>query len=155
LLFVGDAVLTTNPAAGRGVTTSLMQAQQLLSLLDRHGTDFTSCALEFDQWCLANMKPWYEDHVIWDAGLVARWNGADIDFDQPLPSDLICSAAEVDKSLMPVIGAYWTMLAPPSALRTIEPRAREILRSGFRPSFPPGPTRNDLAELLAARTAQV
>ena len=34
LIFVGDAVLTTNPAAGRGVTTSMMQARQLLAILD-------------------------------------------------------------------------------------------------------------------------
>ena len=38
LIFVGDAVCTTTPTAGRGVATSLMQAQQLLFLLDRHGT---------------------------------------------------------------------------------------------------------------------
>ena len=39
LIFVGDAVCTTNPAAGRGVATSMMQAQQLLGLLDEHGRD--------------------------------------------------------------------------------------------------------------------
>jgi len=34
LVFVGDAVCTTNPALGRGVTTSLLQARELLRLLE-------------------------------------------------------------------------------------------------------------------------
>ena len=44
LFFVGDAVCTTNPTFGRGIATSLMQAQQLLRLLDEHGEDFPSCS---------------------------------------------------------------------------------------------------------------
>ena len=39
LVFLGDRVCTTNPAAGRGVTTSLMQARRLVELLDEHGAD--------------------------------------------------------------------------------------------------------------------
>ena len=39
LIYAGDAVCTTNPSAGRGVTTSLRQARQLIALLGEHGRD--------------------------------------------------------------------------------------------------------------------
>lgn len=145
ILFVGDAVLTTNPAAGRGVSTSLMQARHLLATLAKHGADLAAVAGDLDQWGEANMRPWYQDHVAWDAGLLSRWRGEDIDLDQPLPSDLICSLAEVDPSVMPIVGAYQAMLAGPSVLAQIEERARANLRSGFRPSALDGPTRDELA----------
>ena len=152
LLFVGDAVLTTNPAAGRGVTTSWMQARRLLEALDEHGRDFISLSLDFDQWCTEAMRPWFDDHVRWDCGLLSRWHGEPIDFGQPLPSDLICSVAEVDPSVMPTVGAYLSMLAGPSVLSSIEGRAREQLQSGFRPAVPPGPTRDELADLIVSTT---
>jgi len=153
LVFVGDAVLTTNPAAGRGVTTSIMQARRLLELIDANGPDHALTTREFDQWCSANMKPWWRDHVEWDAGLISRWLGADVDFDRPLPSDLICSAGEVDPSLMPLIGAFWAMFVLPDALQQIEPRARELLIGGHRPKAPEGPTRDDLAALIVEHEA--
>ncbi|MGD0193658.1 MAG: FAD-dependent oxidoreductase [Candidatus Dormibacteria bacterium] len=150
LVFVGDAVLTTNPAAGRGVTTSLMQAQRLLRALDEHGSDFTAVSLDFDQWCREAMKPWFDDHVRWDADLISRWRGEPIDFSRPLPSDLICSLAEIDPSVMSVVGPYWGMAVGPSVLSSIEQRAREALQRGFRPAIPPGPTRDELVELVSA-----
>ena len=79
LLFVGDAVLTTNPAAARGVTTSFMQAQRLLDSVDEHGHDFDSVSLDFDAWCTATMKPWFDDQVRGDAGLLSRWRGEPTD----------------------------------------------------------------------------
>ena len=149
ILFVGDAVLTTNPAAGRGVSTSLMHARHVLAALDEHGTDLAAVAGDVDQWCTSTLRPWYDDHVAWDAGLLSRWRGEDIDLDQPLPSDLICSLAEADQSVMPIVGAYQAMLAGPSVLAQIEERARANLKSGFRPSVPDGPTRDELAARIA------
>ncbi len=149
LLFVGDAVLTTNPAAGRGVTTSMMQAQRVLAGIDEHGSDFEAVARDFDQWCTANMRPWFDDHVALDAGQLSRWRSEGIDFAKPLPSDLICSLAEVDPSVMPIVGGYRAMLAGPSVLAQIEERARANLRAGFRPAVPDGPTRDDLVDRIA------
>ena len=44
LIFVGDSVCTTNPALGRGVTTSLLQARELLRLLEEHPHDLAGVA---------------------------------------------------------------------------------------------------------------
>ena len=154
LIFAGDAVCTTNPALGRGVATSLMQAQKLLALLDEHQPDFVACSLEFDRWCAENIKPWFTDHVYWDAELIRRWSGHDIDLTRPLPSDLIMAATEVDPEMRKVVGPYMAMRALPASLAAVEPRAREIYASGWRPPVPEGPTRDELVELITATVAQ-
>jgi hypothetical protein len=148
LLFVGDAVCTTNPTFGRGIATSLMQAQQLLRLLDEHGADFPSCSVAFDAWCTERIKPWFADHVEIDAHRVRRWGGQDIDLSGRLPADLIMAAAEVDPEIGPYIGPYASMSALPSSLDAVQSRAKEVYASGWRPPVPPGPTRDQLAEIV-------
>ena len=154
LIFVGDAVCTTNPSVGRGIATSLMQAQRLLALLDEHRRDFTACSLEFDRWCTENIKPWFSDHVYWDAELIRRWSGQDVDLTKPLPSDLIMAATAVDPEMLKVVGPYMAMHALPASLAAVEPRAREIYASGWRPPVPDGPTRDELVELVDAWSAR-
>ena len=148
LIYAGDAVCTTNPTAGRGVTTSLLQAQRLIQLLEEHGRDFTSCSLAFDHWCTRNIKPWFDDHVYWDADLIRRWSGGDVDLTRPLPPDLVIAAALADPEMMRVAGPYQAMLALPGSLDAVQTRARDIYASGWRPPIPPGPTREDLADLV-------
>jgi flavin-dependent dehydrogenase len=91
LLFVGDSVSTTNPAAGRGVSLGLNQARHLLSLLDTED-DLVTVAGQLDAWCTENIRPWYEDHVYWDATLLKRLAGEDINIDANIPSDGIAAA---------------------------------------------------------------
>ena len=59
-------------------------------------------------------------------------------------------AAAVDPSLMRVVGPYMSMQVLPTALWAIEPRAREIFASGWRPPAHPGPTADELADLITA-----
>jgi hypothetical protein len=81
--------------------------------------------------------------------MVRRWSGADPDLTCRLPSDLITAAAEVDQSMMRFVGPYLTMQALPGTLDAVEPRAREIYAGGWRPPIPPGPTRDEVAGLIA------
>jgi 2-polyprenyl-6-methoxyphenol hydroxylase-like FAD-dependent oxidoreductase len=148
LFFVGDAVCTTNPTFGRGIATSLMQAQQLLRLLDEHGEDFSSCSVAFDAWCTERIKPWFADHVEIDADRTRRWAGQDVDSSGRLPSDLIMAAAQVDPEIGPYIGPYASMSALPSSLDAVQSRAKDVYASGWRPPVPPGPTRDQLAEIV-------
>jgi len=150
LIYAGDAVCTTNPAAGRGVTTSLLQARQLISLLAEHGRDFTACSLAFDHWCAGHIKPWFDDHVYWDTDLIRRWSGQDVDLTRPLPPDLIIAAAQADPEIAKAAGPYQAMLAPPASLDAVQGRARDIYATGWRPPVPPGPTRDELASLVTA-----
>jgi flavin-dependent dehydrogenase len=149
LIFVGDAVCTTNPTAGRGGALSLMQAQTVVQLLDQHGRDFVSASLAFDTWCRDHIKPWFVDHVRWDDHLARRWSGEDVDLSGRLPSDLIVAAAEVAPDMMRVVGPYLGMEALPDTLQAVEPQAREIYAAGWRPPVPEGPTRDELAGLIS------
>ena len=149
VFFAGDAVCTTNPAAGRGVALGLRQAGALLAALAQRDADPHDAAERFDAWCAANIRPWYEDHVYWDATLLRRLAGEDIDTEARIPSDVICAAAEADPGMRPVVGPFMSMEAPPAVLDSVADRARAVLRSGWRPAFADGPSRDELAAVLA------
>jgi hypothetical protein len=127
------------------VTLGLLQAQTLLELMagDRHGA-----AAQLDEWCAQNIKPWYRDHVYWDATLLRRFRGEDLDVDAQIPSDVICAAGEVDPSLAPMVMAYQAMFGTPDVLRPAQERVREILRTGWRPALADGPSRDELAAVI-------
>lgn len=146
--YVGDAVCTTNPAAGRGVSLGLQQAQALLSVLD--AADARDASEQFQAWCDEHIRPWYEDHVMWDAELLRRYARDDLDIHGPLSSDIYCTAAEADPSLLPTVGPVLGMLTTPASLATIDERVRGMLQQGWRPGFTTGPTRDELAERVTA-----
>ncbi len=148
LVHLGDAVCTTNPTAGRGLATGLMQARAFVRLLAEHDGDVPAATLAFDEWCTRWIKPWYDDHMAWDPDEIALLSGADVDLSRPLTSGWITAAVEADPSLMSVAGPYFGMFALPETLTAIEPRARAIYETGWRPAVPAGPTAGDLAELI-------
>jgi 2-polyprenyl-6-methoxyphenol hydroxylase-like FAD-dependent oxidoreductase len=151
LVFAGDSVCTTNPTAGRGVSTSLMQVEHLLALLDDGGgADPQALALAQDAWCHARIRPWFLDHLATDAAQTARWAGEDVDPTRPPTSDLVVSATEVDRSLLGVVGPYLAMHALPDSLAAVHPRVQEIYASGWRPPVAEGPTVDELAGLVGA-----
>jgi 2-polyprenyl-6-methoxyphenol hydroxylase-like FAD-dependent oxidoreductase len=149
LVSVGDAVATTTPIFGRGVTTTFLQVLQLLALLDG-GADPAFVGEPFDAWCEEHMRPWVVDHVHMDGDAVRRWEGGDVDPTRRLPSDLILAAAEREPAIGPATGGYLSMLELPSCLDPVEPLARAVYRSGWRPEFTPGPSRPELREVVAA-----
>ena len=153
LVSVGDAVCTTTPNFGRGVTTSLMQARELLRLLDEHGTDVAAATEDFDGWCEVNMRPWVEDHIHIDEQQRRRWAGEDVDTTSRLPSDLVLAAAEVDEEIADGTFLYTSMLGGPATLEAVEPRARALFADGWRPTPAPGPDRQELVEILRSASA--
>lgn len=155
LISVGDAVCTTTPLAGRGVALGLMQACELVRTLDKFEGDIETATVQFDGWCTANIKPWFDDHLSTDADRVRRWAGGDIDLRRPLPSDLIVAAAIADPTLSAIVDRYSTMDALPESLAAAEPRAREIYAGGWRPSVPAGPSRDELADICTTYVAEV
>jgi hypothetical protein len=149
LVSVGDSVATTTPIFGRGVTTTFLQVRRLLDLLDGEG-DPALVGEPFDDWCEQNMRPWVADHVRMDTDSVRRWEGGDVDVSGRLPSDLILAAAERDPAIGPATGGYLSMLELPSSLDPVEPLARAVYASGWRPEFTPGPTRAELRQIVSA-----
>jgi hypothetical protein len=88
-----------------------------------------------------------------DGDVVRRWEGGDVDLSRRLPSDLILAAAERDPEIGPATGGYLSMLQLPSSLDPVEPLARAVYESGWRPEPTPGPTRQELREVVAAALA--
>lgn len=153
LVSVGDAVCTTTPLAGRGVALALMQARELIRTLEQHPTDIASATIEFDRWREEHIRPWFDDHRDVDADRMRRWAGGDVDLNRPLPSDLIVAAAEADPALRDIVGPYASMDALPASLAPAEPRARALFAKGWRPSFPAGPTRDELSAVVSRTPA--
>jgi hypothetical protein len=153
LVSVGDAVCTTTPNFGRGVTTSLLQARELLRLLDEHGADVAAATEGFDDWCEVDMRPWVEDHIHIDEQQRRRWAGEDVDVTARLPSDLVLAAAEVDQEIADGTFLYTSMLGGPATLDAVEPRARAMYAEGWRPTPAPGPGRDELVEILLSASA--
>jgi hypothetical protein len=144
---IGDAVATTAPTAGRGVAMASMQIRALLEMLDA-GADPAAVAGPFGAWCDAWIRPWVQDHVAVDAEAVQRWQGVDIDPDQPLTSAAVVAAAQADERIVPHIGPYLAMTALPESLAPAKPLARAVYAAGWRPPTSHGPSRDELVGLL-------
>jgi 2-polyprenyl-6-methoxyphenol hydroxylase-like FAD-dependent oxidoreductase len=159
LLFVGDSVCTTTPNFGRGLATTMLQVDEVLRLLDA-GVDvggsvptaqLAELTESFDAWTEAAMRPWVEDHAVMDESLRRRWAGEDVDLSGPrLPSDLVMEAARVDERIAPAIGPYVAMQALPAVLDPVEPLARAVYQTGWRPRLSDGPSRAELVAIVAA-----
>lgn len=154
MFFVGDAVCTTNPSAGRGVSLGLLQAAALLDALAEHA-DPEDASAAFDHWCDEQLRPWYDDHVAVDASTIRSYDGEELDVDGPITSDTVVAASEVAPDLLPLVMPFLGMVTLPSSLAAAEPRVRALLHEGWRPGPQPGPTREDLVEQLAAFGSQV
>lgn len=153
LLFVGDSVCTTNPAAGRGASLGGLQALTLTRLIREHRGDSAACARAFDAWCTEHIRPWFDDHVYWDATLRYRWAHGNVDLTARIPSDLISAVAAVDPVVARAVRPFEAMAALPSSLAEVEPRAHAVLATGWRPPIPDGPTREELVEVITRTLA--
>jgi 2-polyprenyl-6-methoxyphenol hydroxylase-like FAD-dependent oxidoreductase len=149
LYFLGDAVATLNPAAGRYLALALPHARQLIAALDGPEPDLAGASRALDEWAEEHIRPWFEDHVHWDRTMLHRFAGNELDLDERIPSDVICAAAAVEPSIGPLVGQYLGMLAPPAVLAPAETRVRALLAQGWRPE-PVGPTAADLTALVGA-----
>jgi 2-polyprenyl-6-methoxyphenol hydroxylase-like FAD-dependent oxidoreductase len=147
LVAVGDSVATTTPTRGRGIAMACMQVTALLALLDE-GADPATAAEPFGAWCDHAIEPWVADHIAIDGGMVRRWQGEDLDLSIPLTSDLIAAAVDADPRIGQHAGDYFAMTALPETLRPAEPMARAAYQAGWRPTYAPGPTRDELVDVI-------
>jgi hypothetical protein len=60
------------------------------------------------------------------------------------------SAATADPRIDRASAGYLAMLELPSCLDSVEPLARAIYESGWRPPYSSGPTRNELVAIVNA-----
>lgn len=146
LLAVGDAVCTTNPMGARGVSLGMESAVALADLVD--GAPEEEWAGRLEAWCAANLECWYHDHVAADASIGNRLRGREVDVDAVIGWDVVAAAAGQRPELMAALGPYLAMSAPPASIDPLREEVRAMLRSGWRPSPPSGPTRVDLVAAI-------
>ena len=94
LMSVGDAVCTTTPLAGRGMTLALMQARELARVLDLHDGDIATATMQFTAGARTMSDRGSTTTATSNADRVRRWSGGDVDVSRRLASDLIVAAAK-------------------------------------------------------------
>ncbi|MCW2832960.1 MAG: dependent oxidoreductase [Nocardioides sp.] len=98
------------------------------------------------------MCPWWEDHVTVDESLHRRWAGERPDPDAFISSDLVSEAVLEHPELMAEVGGYFAMLAPPGSLHGAREKVRELIRQGWTPRFPEGPSRDEFVAAMSTAT---
>jgi len=151
LLAIGDTVCTTNPAGGRGVTLAIRAAAELADLVTTHPA--RQWATRLDTWSLEQLRPWFDEHQIHDRATRARWDGEPLDPDADISWDLIVAAAAHRPDFMPTLGPFLAMLTPPHTIDPLRDQVRAMLRTGWRPPTPPGPTRDDIVTAISGGSA--
>jgi 2-polyprenyl-6-methoxyphenol hydroxylase-like FAD-dependent oxidoreductase len=153
LLAIGDAVCTTNPTGGRGVTLAIRAAAELADLVATHPA--RQWAARLDAWSLEQLRPWFDEHLIFDRAMRARWGGEPLDPDADISWDLLVAATTQRPDFMPILGPFLGMLALPHTLDPLRDEVRAMLRNGWRPPTPPGPTRDDLIAAISGSLSTV
>jgi 2-polyprenyl-6-methoxyphenol hydroxylase-like FAD-dependent oxidoreductase len=152
LLAIGDAVCTTNPMGARGVALGIESAAALADIVA--GSAAGTWTADLDAWCLANQKVWHDDHLVTDEALLSAWRSDAIDVDGPISWMLVAAAArERHPEWMASLGPFLGMYAKPAVLDPLRAEVRAMLREGWRPAEPAGPTRDDLVAAIASRAA--
>jgi 2-polyprenyl-6-methoxyphenol hydroxylase-like FAD-dependent oxidoreductase len=153
LLAIGDAVCTTNPTGGRGVTLAIRAAAELADLVATHPA--RQWAARLDAWSLEQLRPWFDEHLIFDRAMRARWGGEPLDPDADISWDLLVAATTQRPDFMPILGPFLGMLALPHTIDPLRDEVRAMLRNGWRPPTPPGPTRDDLIAAISGSLSTV
>ncbi len=148
LLGIGDTITHTNPTLGQGVAMTLLAAQRVASTVDdlRDPADF---AMDYHDWALRTLKPWFDHQVAVDRRDEAFLSGSGMPaFDAAMRARLALNPCALEDPVVMRAKAKvrHLALAPELAYGTDEVRAHIIgwlERHPEFPSMPPGPSRED------------
>jgi len=152
LLTIGDATCATNPIAARGVSLGMQTAAALCDIVA--GQPGAEWAGALDAWCEANLRPWFVDHVEFDAVTRKLWAGEPIDPADPISWAIVAAAARQRPEFMATLGPFLGMLAPPSSIDGLRQEVRSMLADGWQPPPYPPPTRDDLVAQVRSTARQ-
>jgi 2-polyprenyl-6-methoxyphenol hydroxylase-like FAD-dependent oxidoreductase len=153
---IGDAVCTTNPSYGRGVSLGLTHAYLLADLLDEHPLVDSRQAAKFAARTDSLLRPWWEEAVANDRGRAGLWeatlHGRPA---QRPPADVVTfglavAASTQDAEVWRRVANEMMMLALPASLYSdegIRHRVGKVLAGGALPQLP-GASRNDLVSAV-------
>lgn len=153
---VGDAVCTTNPSYGRGVSLSLAHAYLLADLITASPHVDIAQASEYLHRTELLMRPWLEEAKANDRGRAAMWQ-ATLRGEPPqrppagvISFGLAVAASTRDEEVWRRVANVMMMLQPPTALYAddeIRARIGKVLAAGPPPQLP-GASRAELVEAV-------
>lgn len=155
---IGDAVCTTNPSYGRGVSLGLAHAFLLADSLAEHGSADAGFAAEFARRTEALVRPWYEEALANDRGRAMMWEATlhGVPMGRP-PAGVVdfgmaVAGSTQDAVVWRRVANVMMMLRQPGALYADPEIARRIgraLASGLVTRLP-GASRADLVAAIDA-----
>lgn len=148
LVAIGDALATTNPNGARGGSLAADGAAALAATVAADPGAPEAWHHAMAAWSESAVRPWWADHVAVDSSLHRRWRGMSPDPDAFVSSDLVAEAIDLLPELMAEVGPYFGMLALPASLDAARERVRELIRSGWSPTFPEAPDRDALVAAI-------
>jgi 2-polyprenyl-6-methoxyphenol hydroxylase-like FAD-dependent oxidoreductase len=160
LHLVGDAACTTNPTLGRGLSFAAAAATGLARIIAEQPDDAGAQALLFEAFVVREIEPRFRENAQYDRALVGRLR-ADLAGQPPpdspppaeealRPEELLLSGM-ADPDLYRTAMRYGQLLAGSTLLRdpALVSQVRRLIPPGTRLPTPAGPTRADLARILA------
>ena len=158
IVSVGDSWACTNPSLGHGITLGLMQALVTVEVIGQHLAKPLALALTQDAMTEARVTPWYRDTVHLDRARLARVKAFLEGQPQPEPADpaariasALLVAMRYDADLFQAATEFRSLLALPQEVMARPGLADRILEvaSTHEPVTPPGPSREELVQMLA------
>lgn len=158
---LGDAVCTTNPANGRGVSLALAHVYELADLLDVHPSVDRGQANRFAGVTKGLLAPWLYEAIANDRGRAGLWEAvAAGERPQMPPPGVVHFGAAVAASIKDVevwrrVAQVMMSLVSPAELYANEEMAQRIGKAlaGGPPPQLPGASRPDLIAAITAAAA--
>lgn len=161
LFQAGDAVCTTNPSFGRGVSLALAHAYEFADLLSARPEVSRDQAVEAARMTETLMTPWWTDAVFNDRGRAGFWRGSIRGATPPEPPDgmvtfgTAAAAAATDPVVWRRLVRVMMSLGQPSSLygdEEIRLRVKQALASGHGSPMP-GPSRQEFTDAVTSAAA--
>jgi len=159
---IGDAVCTTNPTLGRGLSLAISGAADLCDTIATYGEDWTAQALALDALVAHHVAPFYEDQAAIDHARLTALRHAIFDTPAPDPPPAaigrvtyaqLRAAASLDPAAFRAFWKIMGMICPPAEVYTdpqVIARTQEVLNHhGAEPPITQ-PTRQRLLAALAS-----
>lgn len=159
---LGDAVCTTNPANGRGVSLALAHVYALADLLDAHPSVDRGQAAAFAGTTKGLLAPWLGEAIANDRGRAALWEAVAAGQRPPMPPPgvvhfgIAVAASTMDVEIWRRVAHVMMSLTSPAELYANPEMAGRIGKAlaGGPPPQLPGASRADLVAAITGTTAQ-
>jgi 2-polyprenyl-6-methoxyphenol hydroxylase-like FAD-dependent oxidoreductase len=151
---VADAWACTNPSLGRGLSLGLWHAQELRAFLRRANGDPAANAIEWDAETARTHAPWYEFQINMDRARVRDMDALRAGQEPPAPDPIqkmFFTATEHDPDIFRGFLEIMACLTPPEELFARPGLFEKAMAAadGKEPTTLPGPTRQELLELVS------